>query len=142
VTKYILDVQFTLGASVQTLLNFIGTVYFAGIYQVANTTDYPKLVKLGELLGSNNVSFGAGPVQDVCALQASINNLVASFLPSNQPTVQGMVSTYVGGVKALNGTVLAIVNYFDAATLNYLGNTENTAVLNALLPYQFIYNYL
>jgi len=142
VTQIALDVQYTTGAVAQQIWGFLGLIYGANVSQIAYSADGSKLAQLGSLLGNSNYTYGAGPLQDLCALQSNVNKLVASFSSANQPTVQAIVNGFVTGLKGMTGTVLTTVNYFDAPILNYLNKTENSTVMNALMAYQYIYGYL
>jgi len=142
ITQVGLDVQYTTGAAAQQVWNFIDLIYGANIAKVANSGDASKLGQLGNLLGYKNYSFGAGPMQDLCELQLTVSNLVASFSSANQASVQTILNAYVNGLKSLSNSVLVTVNYFDAPILNYLIKTENSTIMNALAAYQYPYSYL
>jgi hypothetical protein len=142
ITQIGMDVQFTTGAAVQQVWNFIGIIYGVSIAKISSSSDASKLNQLGQILGYNNYTFGAGPMQDLCAFQSTINNLVASFSSINQPSVQTILNAYVSGLKGLSNSVLVIVNHFDAPILDFLSKTENSTILNALAAYEYPYNFL
>jgi hypothetical protein len=140
ITKQIIqDVQFTAGAVIQIVNEYIHEKYSYEIEQILNSSDSSRFMELAQLLGYNNSYFGSGPIQDVCALESDINDLVNSFSEDNKLTVQLIVSTYVSGLKSLNSTVITIVDHFD-----YIdeANLANNTLINQLKQYQYIYNYL
>ena len=141
-TKIGMDVQYTTGAIAQQVWNFIGIIYGVSVAKISSTSDASKLNQLGQVLGYNNYTFGAGPMQDLCALQSTVKNLVASFSSANQHSVQTILNAYLSGLKGLSNSVLVIVNHFNAPILNYLNKTENSTILNALAVYEYPYNFL
>jgi hypothetical protein len=141
INQLLVDVQFTTGVSIQHLISSIHTQFSSNVSKIMNSSDSSRMVQLSQLLCFGNATCGAGPLQSVCSIQTRVDALVSSFSAVNRDSISHILSVYIGGLKAYNGTVLAIVGYFDAAHLKNLRQTENATILNGILPYSYIYSF-